>query len=156
MTAINKGTPTRSLSHALAAAICGLSVAACSDGYPTEDLVRISPSQMAKAQLLSELNALGQSPSLNKRWRYVLHDPCELEVIARNGDTDRGRVMLEGSSVDARSADGVTAIVLIPQVGGDSKAVTVLETRRWVDMVKARSLLVHLEVHCSVPVAAGP
>jgi len=155
MNARNADTPKPSLWHALAAALCGLSVAACFDGYPTEDVVQISPSQMTQTQLLSELNALGQSPDLDKQWRYVLREPCELEVIARNGDIERGRVVLEGSWLDARSANGVTAIVLVPEGGGDNEAVTVLETRKWVDTVKAQSLLTHLEMQCNGPGAAS-
>lgn len=69
MTAASAGTPSQSLLRALAAALCVPLVTACSDDYPIEDVAQISPSDMTQAQLLSELNALGQSPNLNKRWR---------------------------------------------------------------------------------------
>lgn len=160
MTAVSAGTLSRplfrqALWRALVAASFVLSVTACSDGYPTEDVPQISPSEMTQAQLLTELNALGHAPNLNKRWRYVLHDDCELEVVVRNGDIDRRRLVLEGAWVDTRSADGVTEIVLVPKIGGAIKAVTVLETRQWIDTVKAQSLLTHLEMRCNAPVDAG-
>jgi hypothetical protein len=131
--------------------MCVLSLAACTDGYPTKDVPQIDPARMTQAQLLAALNALGKEPHLGQRWRYALHASCELEVSVRNGDTNRRRVVLEGAVVSARSLDGVTEIVLVPKTGGEARAVTVLATRRWSDTVRARSLLAHLEVRCVGP-----
>ncbi|WP_291013800.1 hypothetical protein [Hydrogenophaga sp.] len=69
MTAASAGTPSQSLLSALAAALCVPLVTACSDDQPTEDVAQISPSDVTQAQLVSEPNALGQSPNLDKRWR---------------------------------------------------------------------------------------
>ena len=132
-------------------ALCVLLLSACPDGYPTEDVPQIEPSRMTQAQLLAALNELGKEPHLGKRWRYALHANCELEVSVRNGDTDRRRVVLEAAEVTARSVDGVSEIRLEPKTGGETQAVTVLETRRWSDTVRARSLLTHLEVSCGNP-----
>ncbi len=135
-------------------ALCVLLLAACPDGYPTADVPQIEPSRMTQAQLLAALNELGKEPHLGKRWRYALHANCELTVSVRNGDTDRRRVVLEGAEVTARSVDGVSAIRLEPKTGGETQAVTVLESRRWSDTVRARSLLTHLEVRCGNPEAS--
>lgn len=132
--------------------ICLASLAACSDGYPTEDVRQIDPARMSQAQLLAELNALGKEPHLANRWRYALHPDCELEVSVRDLDTDRRRVMLEGAAISTRSVDGVSEIRVVPKTGGETRGVTVLETRRWSDTVRARSLLRHLEVRCGNPV----
>jgi hypothetical protein len=61
-------------------------------------------------------------------------------------------VELEGAEVTTRSVDGVSEIRLVPKTGGETQAVTILETRRWSDTVRARSLLTHLEVRCGNPV----
>lgn len=132
-------------------ALCLLSLAACSDGYPTEDVPQINPARMTQSQLLAALNALGKEPHLGKRWGYALNANCELEVRVRNGNKDRRRVVLEGAVVDVRSVNGITEILLVPEVGGDTQAVTVLATRRWTDTVQARSLLTHLEARCGSP-----
>jgi hypothetical protein len=149
------GFSRRSL-RATMAALCILSLAACSDGYPTEDVPQIDPARMTPAQLLEALNALGEEPHLGKRWRYALHANCELEVSVRNGDADHRHVVLEGGVVEARSVNGLTEILLIPEVGGDKQAVTVFATRRWTDMVQAKSLLARLQARCgsiSIPTA---
>lgn len=132
-------------------ALCVLLLSACPDGYPTEDVPQIEPSRMTQAQMLAALNELGNEPHLGKRWRYALHANCELAVSVRNGDTDRRRVVLEGAEVTVRSVDGVSEIRLEPKTGGETQAVTVLETRRWFDTVRARSLLTELEVRCGNP-----
>jgi len=46
--------------HFAAKALCAVSLAACSDGYPTEDIPQIDPANMTQAQLLAALNALGK------------------------------------------------------------------------------------------------
>lgn len=142
---------SRRASRVALAVLCVLSLAACFDGYPTEDAPQIDPGRMTRAQLLAALNALGSEPHLSKRWRYALHADCELEISVRDGDTDSRRVALEGAVVDSRSVDGVSEIRLVPKVDGETRAVTVLETRRWSDTVSARSLLTHLEVRCAYP-----
>lgn len=132
-------------------ALCVLLLSACPDGYPTEDVPQIEPSRMTQAQLLAALNELGKEPHLGKRWRYALHANCDLAVSVRNGDTDRRRVVLEGAEVTVRSVDGVSEIRLEPKTGGETHAVTALETRRWFDTVRAKSLLTHLEIRCGNP-----
>lgn len=151
MTLDRRPGSTRGLPHVVVAAVFALSSAACTDGYPTEDVPQIDPAGMTQAQLLAALNALGKEPHLGKRWRYALHANCELEVSVRDGDTDRRRIALEGAQVTTRSVDGVSEIRLEPKAGGETQALTVLETRRWSDTVRARSLLTHLEVRCGSP-----
>jgi len=139
--------------RAVASSLSALLLAACLEGYPSGDAPRIEPSRMTQAQLLSALNELGAELHLGKRWRYALHPNCELEVSVRNGDTVRQRVVLEGATVDARSADGVTEILLLPKDGGAAREVAVLATRKWSDTVQAKSLLTQLELRCGSPAA---
>ena len=143
---------SRQVLHEASAALCVLSLAACSDGYPTADVPHIDLARMSQAELLTALNAMGTEPHLGKRWRYTLHADCEL--LVRDGDIDGARVTLEGADVSVRSVDGVSEIRLVPKTDGETKAVTVLETRRWSDTVRARSLLTHLQARCGNPVVS--
>lgn len=133
------------------AVLCALVLAACSDGYPTDDVPQVDPVRMTQAQLLAALNAMGKEPHLGKRWRYAMHAGCELEVSVRGGDANRRRVVLEGAAITTRSVEGTSEIQLVPKAGGEAQAVTALETRRWSDTVRARALLTHLEVRCGRP-----
>jgi hypothetical protein len=153
MTMFRRGALSGLAWRTAASALCVLLLAACPDGYPTEDAPLIEPSRMTQVQLLAALNELGAEPHLGKRWRYALHANCELAVSVRNGDTVRQRVVLEGATFGARSADGVTEILLLPKDGGAAREVAVLATRRWSDTVKARSLLSQLEMRCGSPAA---
>lgn len=130
----------------LAAGLGLLSLTACSDGYPSEDVVPIDPSSMTQAELLTALNDLGREPHLGRRWRYALHENCELEVSVRGAE--RARVPLDGAEVSTRAVDTVSEIRLVPKNGDEAQALTVLETRRWSDTVRARSLLTYLEMRC--------
>lgn len=134
--------------RAAASVLCVPLLAACPDGYPTEDAPRVEPSRMTQAQLLAALNELGAEPHLGTRWRYSLHPECELEVAVRGDDEGRHRVTLEGAVVSARAVEGVSEILVVPANGSEMQAVTVLETQRWSDTVRARSLLTHLEARC--------
>lgn len=132
-------------------ASCLLWLAACTDGYPTDDEPRNDPIRMTRSQLLAALDALGARPHLGKRWRYALHAPCEVEVSVRNGASERRRVGLEGAVVSSRSVDGLTEILLVPTPGDIAHAVTVFETRKWTDTVEARLLFTQLELSCGGP-----
>jgi hypothetical protein len=143
--------PRRSAIAVIVGISLSLSSAGCADGYPTEDVPKIDPATMSQAELLVALNTLGKAPHLGKRWRYALHDRCELEVSVRDGSVIRTRVELAGAIVSTRPVDGVSEVRLVPKAGGETRAVTVLESRRWSDTVLATSLLAQLEKRCGVP-----
>ena len=130
------------------AACCVLSLAACAEGYPSEDVAPIDPARMSQAELLSALNDLGKEPHLDRRWRYALRPNCELEVSVRGGAGPQGRVALDGAEVSTRAVENRSEIRLVPKGGDDAQALTVLASRRWSDTVRARSLLTHLELRC--------
>ena len=141
----------RRAQRATVTTLCALALAACSDGYPTEDVPQVDPARMSQTQLLAALNAMGKEPHLGRRWRYAMHAGCELEISVRGGDDSRRRVVLEGAAITTRSVEGTSEIRLVPKAGGETQAVTALETRRWSDTVRARALLTHLEVRCGRP-----
>lgn len=125
-----------------------LTLAACSDGYPTEDVPQIDPAVMTLPQLLDALNELGQDAQPGTRWRYSLREACQLDISVRDEERQRHRVALHRVVIETRSADGITEILLVPQGGEASGAITALETRRWTDTIRARSLFTQLEARC--------
>lgn len=131
------------------AALGALMLAACSDGYPTHDVPQIDPAVMTLPQLLDTLNELGQDAQPGSRWRYTLHEGCELRIAVRGEQRQRRRVALYRVEIETRSAKGTTEILLVPQGGGADEIVTALRTRRWPDTMRARSLFTQLEARCT-------
>lgn len=71
-----------------AAALCGL--AACSDGYPSQDVEALSPFDMSNTQRVAALNELGRSAQPAHRWRYELQPGCALKVHRKTPDARGG------------------------------------------------------------------
>lgn len=152
--------PMRSPPRSAAAACAltwALALAACADGYPTEDEPRLDPSGMSRPQLLDALNDLGAEQRLGKRWRYTLDAGCMLDVDVQRGDPPRRRVGVADSRVDTREVDGLTHVRLTPRDGkAEAPSVVVLETPKWTDGVRARSLLAQLALRCRPPAPGTP
>lgn len=55
-------------------------LAACLDGYPSDDLPTPDPFSMAPAELLGALNELGAKALPGHRWRYSQPQACALKV----------------------------------------------------------------------------
>jgi hypothetical protein len=125
-----------------------ISLAACSDGYPTEDVPQIDPAVMTLPQLLDALNELGQDAQPGARWRYTLREGCELDILVRDEERQRHRIALHNVVIETRSVDGTTEVLLVPTGGEAGGAITALETRRWPDTIRARSLFTQLEARC--------
>ncbi len=137
-------------------------LAACSDGYPTEDAPQLAPSAMSSQQLLQALKDLGAEPHLDRRWRYGLAPGCVLEVRV-HGERARQQVLLAGARIESGTREGQIGVRVVPEsddgdgegdeagagAGAGAEGVTVLQTRRWTDSVRARSLLTQLELRCS-------
>jgi hypothetical protein len=132
----------------MAALTAALTLAACSDGYPTEDVPQIDPAVMTLPQLLDALDELGQDAQPGTRWRYTLREGCKLDISVRDEERQRHRVAMHRVVIETRSADGTTEILLVPHGGDASGAITALETRRWPDTIRARSLFTRLEARC--------
>jgi hypothetical protein len=138
----------------LAGVVCVL--AACTDGYPTEDAPHMDPAQMTQAQLLQAMNQLGSEKHLGARWRYALADGCRLDIQVRNGAPEARSVPLEGAEIEVDTEDKVFHIFVLPAGGADAAPVPALQSRQWVDSVRMQSLLAYLERSCSAAPAAAP
>lgn len=132
-----------------------LLLSACSDGYPTEDEPQVDHASLDQPGLIQALNALGDEPQLDRRWHYDLAEGCELQAKVRKGKPPERRLILEGATIQLRSREGLTEVLLLPREGGEPAAIVVLESPRWTDAVRIRSLLTHLELSCGRGSPAG-
>ncbi|MBC7939364.1 MAG: hypothetical protein H7Z19_06290 [Chitinophagaceae bacterium] len=138
---------------ALAAALAVV-LAACGDGYPTEDEPQLDMSRMTQTQLLAAMNQLGAQRHLAARWRYAMAPACVLKVRVRNGEATEKATALEGATVETRSEDKVIHILVRTKTGPESAPVVALKSSKWSDSVRMQALLAHLERSCSAPAAA--
>ncbi|WP_439586020.1 hypothetical protein [Hydrogenophaga sp.] len=70
-------------------------LAACADGYPTEDGALVLTYGMSTDATLSAMNTIGQHSYLEHHWRYELDDVCRLRVRSRG--LDGGEITLPTS-----------------------------------------------------------
>ena len=117
---------------------------ACSDGYPKQDQVTISPHSMTQAQRLEAMNRLGKEVHPDRRWRYGLASSCVLEVRVTGDKRASSSVALRGAAV-ARTFDREAATYSIAVTLADPAvpAVPVLEGASWTASVE---MLSHLQM----------
>lgn len=120
-----------------------LALAACSDGYPTDDEPAHDLASFSQAELLHALNELGAP-----RWHYTLAPGCRLTAEVRNGETRQHSAPLLGAAIEARVDDGKQFRITLL---GEQGAVPVFATPKWTDSVQAESLLAYLERSCDAP-----
>lgn len=64
--------------------LCVPLLLACTDGYPTDDVVSLPESEMNSAQLLRAMNRIGAGAIPGETWRYDLNKGCMLRVTSMN------------------------------------------------------------------------
>jgi len=128
--------------------------AACSDGYPTEDVPAISPSEMTRSELLEKMNSLGDQPGLDRRWRYELSPPCQLTVTATTGgifgSSQSVLAQLENADIKMRfdDTDEKFDVNVVPVSGPSALELSVLEGGGWPVALQMKASLEHLRMHC--------
>ena len=131
--------------------------AACTDGYPTEDVPAISPSEMTRPELLEKMNALGDQPGLDRRWQYELSQSCQLTVTTRSGGifTSKQSVVVSLASADIKmrfddTDEKFDVHVQAIQAGASSANETsVLEGAGWPAALQMKASLENLRMHCN-------
>lgn len=147
---------------ALLLAAAGLLLAACFDGYPTDDVVLLDEREMSVPQLLQALDRVGARPHLRARYRHALGPGCVLEI--RTGPPAQAdalplQVPLAGADITTRlsgeDAPGYEVLVYVRgQVRGESPPLVLHQGGQWVDWVQTRSLLQQLQRRCAERAAA--
>jgi hypothetical protein len=131
-------------------------LAACRDGYPTEDEPLATPEKLTREQLVEALNELSEETRGNRRRTYALQLDCELEIKAKKPKgqflAHLGAHSLNSTSI--KQEDDTTYLVtLIPRGGKPDQSITVFESTRWMDRERARTLVQFLQRGCH---AASP
>ncbi|MEF7614377.1 hypothetical protein V4F39_10695 [Aquincola sp. MAHUQ-54] len=144
--------PRVAAGRAMLAAAVALAAAACADGYPTEDVPQVLPSEMTEAQLIGALNHLGRGAHLEREWRFGLEPGCRLSITQDNGTATRTTVSLAGAVVESPfDEEGRHYDIRLLPASGDAEApASVLVTGKWTDSVQAKSLLSHLQHRCGM------
>jgi hypothetical protein len=90
-------------------ACAALALAACADGYPTEDGALRLKFGMSKEATLTAMNTIGHHGYLEHRWRYEVDEACVLRV--------RSRALGGGEAAVSATTPGLHARVVV--TGGD-------------------------------------
>ncbi|AEG92403.1 hypothetical protein [Ramlibacter tataouinensis] len=140
--------------HGWLAGLLLLLLAACSDGYPTDDQAPLSPFDMSPTERVGALNALGASAHPDTHWRYGLDGGCLLRV-ARRGDWWRWQESvhdLRGAAVQLQigsdAADRRRYDVVI-RPAGSAEGSVMLSSRREFEALQARQLARLLARDCT-------
>ena len=139
---------------------CALLFAACSEGYPTDDALILSPAQMSMDQRVSSMNRIGDRAGLAQKWRYSMHPGCVLRVAAPGSDLARQSValLLDNVRVVMRlDATDKTYEIHLERGTNSSSTLQVLlfDGGKWVDAVQIRSLVHFLQKGCADAARSG-
>ncbi|MDO9279864.1 MAG: hypothetical protein Q7U05_15025 [Polaromonas sp.] len=135
-------------------ACCALSMgAACTDGYPTEDALILSPFNMTQTQRLVAMNAIGDDAHAQRSWNYTLLPGCVLriDVDGEQGSHPAFKVALIGSVIEIEKdrTDNTFNVAVAKQGDNTQAAASVLESDNWVLASRAHLLLRVLQRGCT-------
>jgi len=126
-------------------------LAACRDGYPTEDEPLATPEKLTHEQLVEALNELSDETRDNRQRTYRLQSNCVLEIRAKKPKSQHlahlGEHSLDATSIK-QDDDKTYLVTLTPRGGKTDQAITVFESTRWMDREQARTLVQYLQRGC--------
>lgn len=132
-------------------------LAACSDGYPTEDLPRTSPFDMSSEQRLATLNRLARQAHPERSFRYTMAADCELRVESRRkgaGTTRTALRLVRAMEVDVvfdKADETFNVVLLADRRPGAEVLATLLQSKAWTDASQAELMLQLLTRDCEPP-----
>ncbi|MET3497943.1 hypothetical protein [Variovorax boronicumulans] len=132
--------------------------AACSDGYPKEDVPTINPSEMTRSELLEKMNSLGDQPGLDRRWRYEVSESCQLTITVTAGSvfgsSDVVVVSLENADIKMHfdDTDEKFDIRVLQTEDPAALEVSAMEGGGWAIALQMKAALENLRMHCDRPV----
>lgn len=143
--------------------VVALALSGCTEGYPSEDRVVLSPFEMDNGQRIAELNHVGSDARAvggnGRKWRYALGDGCRLEVEQRrkSGPAVKSAITLT-RTMDAEvafdEADKTYDVVLIDHREDPPVRIgTLLKSEGWTHATQAGLLLDLVIRDCARPEA---
>ncbi len=129
--------------------------AACTEGYPTQDVEPVDSLRLSNPQRLEIMNQLGHEAYLMQNWRYQLDVSCTLtiRVEEKNEPTHVLRYALPGAIVQLKSSptDEAHDVQLSYPGRVNTEAMTLLKSDHWVEAVQMTALVKLLQRDCKAP-----
>ena len=143
----------------LGAVLVACTLAACSEGYYTQQGVLTLSHGMSREQVLAAMNKLGHEQPSDHHWHYQLLSGCVLEVHARRfwGSREPQQVAIREAEVhkDRASDTGDFSVSLVPRTAS-AMATVVLDRMDEVDASQMVWLLNDLPRFCAVDPEVRP
>jgi hypothetical protein len=133
---------------------------ACSDGYPNEDAVLISPFDMRNEQRIEALNQIGARAHREQNWHFELAETCQLKVShKRQGSRAQARELRLDRSMDIEMVfekqDETFDLHLMASADADAdRLAPMLVSTAWTEAVQADLLLQLLIRDCAADSAS--
>lgn len=145
------------LRRALACGALAALLAGCTQGYPGDDAPHVSPFDMSNAERLAALNRLAQQAHPDRRWRYTMTAPCELDVEVRGKGVQATRTALtlvramDAGLVFDKENQAFRVVLLAGSHRGAEVVATLMESRAWTAASQAELILKLLTRDCAKP-----
>ena len=122
--------------------------AACSDGYPTEDLV--DDVVMDGSERVARLNEVLSSTVKSHADQLLLANRCLLRVIWTSDRPSLNYPLMQlVLTVKSDKSTGETALLIRPSRSSDQAALVLFSTDDWVDLATFRSQMNLLRASCA-------
>ena len=132
---------------------------ACADGYPTEDELAMSPTEMSQTERLAAMNRLGQQAHPELKWQYRAMPGCSLQWAVHGKDAGKETFVLPlwGASFDVSfdKSDEIYGVQVKPADAADLKESTILLSKKWVDALALSQLVRLFQAECPANPAPG-
>jgi hypothetical protein len=126
--------------------------AACTQGYPTEDAVIISPHALTQSERLEAMNQLGQDAHPGIKWIYRSLPNCSLQIAVEGVEPGKQTFSLQmaGASVDVSSNKTAKAygVQVQPKDSDNQEKQPILLSRTWADAVEMGNLVRSFQRGC--------
>ena len=126
--------------------------AACTDGYPTEDELIISPHELTQSERLQAMNQIGQDAQPEIKWIYRALPGCVLQITVEGVESGKLTFSLRmaGAGVDISSnkADEAFGVQVQPREGDYLEKQPILLSRTWIDAVEMSNLVRSFQLGC--------
>lgn len=145
----------------LALASCAIFfLSACSDGYPTEDVVGIPASEMSQPQRLEAMNELGHEAHPDLTWHYRSMPDCILQWTIQGADVDKetANLPLAGAGIDLSfdKANQIYSVQVRPAEPSDFNELTILQSTQRFDAIQMSLLLRWYQFSCTASSTSAP
>jgi hypothetical protein len=137
----------------------GLSLMACTDGYPPSDAPVMDPERLTQSERIRAMNVLGEEAHPDVRWGYELRPGCRLQVSTRHVEGAHSSFELALGNLGMRTPfDKVDDVYLVQLVVASQVASTILSSVDWVDSVLMRGLVQAVQSSCRThtPTSSAP